>query len=326
MKCVFCNKELEETPKTSSREIHCRCENCGEYDLAYLNEYAVRYLFTNNSELNGKGYLFSGYINKLNSEGDFYKLISEEEILNIYRSGVLPNTIYRKLDNLLNTIYESSKYFGEEIEILLNKYLKYYAVNEEELNNMINALLEKAYIKRGSISSYYYITLDGITYLEKQNSIVPNNNQCFVAMWFNEEMMSVFQNTIIPTLKDLGYNALIISMVNHNDIINDKIIAEIRKSKFMIADFSGNRGGVYFEAGFAMGLGKQVIWTCSDKYFNKNVNVSISGKDSEGIQRIIQFEEERKLHFDIDHYNFIIWKDEQELSTKLRDRIEATIR
>ena len=48
----------------------------------------------------------------------------------------------------------------------------------------------------------------------------------------------------------------------------DRILAEIRKSKFVVADFTscgeciacdkcehiGARGGVYFEAGFALGL------------------------------------------------------------------------
>ncbi len=34
--------------------------------------------------------------------------------------------------------------------------------------------------------------------------------------------------------------------------------------RFMIADFTGHRGGVYFEAGFAHGLGIPVIWTCRE--------------------------------------------------------------
>ena len=37
----------------------------------------------------------------------------------------------------------------------------------------------------------------------------------------------------------------------------DRIIAQIRASKFVVADFTRNRGGVYYEAGFALGLGSQ---------------------------------------------------------------------
>jgi len=50
--------------------------------------------------------------------------------------------------------------------------------------------------------------------------------------------------------------------VHHNEKICDKIVSEIRKSGLLVADFTGNRGGVYFEAGFAMGLSIPVIWTC----------------------------------------------------------------
>ena len=325
MKCVFCNNELHETPIASSREIHCRCKNCGEYNITYSDEHAVRNLFYSNNEVKGKEYLFSGYINSLNIDGELYKDITEEEILNIYRSGILPTTIYKKLDILLNIIYKRTKYFGEEVEIYFSEYLKYYSINEEELDSIINALSEKGYIKNGKIVNQFTITLDGITYIEKQNSSGPNNNQCFVAMWFTEEMEMIFERTICPTLNDLGYKAIIISMVEHNDIINDKIIAEINKSKFMIADFSGNRGGVYFEAGYAMGQGKQVIWTCKEDYFNKIVKTKVLGLDNDGIERQIEYKEERKLHFDINHYNFIVWKDHKELARKLKDRIEATI-
>ena len=43
---------------------------------------------------------------------------------------------------------------------------------------------------------------------------------------------------------------------------------QIRKSKFLIADFTGQRGGVYYEAGFAYGLGLPVIWTCRKDWFD----------------------------------------------------------
>lgn len=86
----------------------------------------------------------------------------------------------------------------------------------------------------------------------------------------------------------------------HNEKICDTIIAKIRKSRFMVADFTGLRGGVYFEAGYALGLGLPVIWTCKNDH-----------KD--------------ELHFDTRQYNHILWIDESDLYEKLRRRIEATI-
>jgi len=65
--------------------------------------------------------------------------------------------------------------------------------------------------------------------------------------------------------------------LEHNEKIDDLIVAEIRKSGLVVADFTGDRGGVYFEAGYARGLGLPVIWPCRKDWLEK-------------------------LHFDTEHY------------------------
>ena len=59
-------------------------------------------------------------------------------------------------------------------------------------------------------------------------------------------------------MEDTGFRALRIDMKQFNEKICDHIIAEIRRSRFLIADVTGHRAGVYFEAGYAMGLGLPV--------------------------------------------------------------------
>ena len=85
------------------------------------------------------------------------------------------------------------------------------------------------------------------------------------------------KNGIEPAVKDAGYEPVRIDRTEHADKIDDRIIAEIRRCRFLVCDFtcgllpdekaeSGKtaiaRGGVYYEAGFAHGLAKRVIWTC----------------------------------------------------------------
>jgi nucleoside 2-deoxyribosyltransferase len=86
--------------------------------------------------------------------------------------------------------------------------------------------------------------------------------------------------------------------------VDDEIIAEIRRSRFLVADFTCEpekvRGGVYFEAGFARGLDIPIIWTCKDT----------SKKD---------------LHFDTRQYPHILWEDSADLYKQLKDRIGALI-
>jgi len=97
-----------------------------------------------------------------------------------------------------------------------------------------------------------------------------------------------------------GYKPIRIDLVEHNRKIDDEIIAHIRRSRFVVANFTGHRGGVYFEAGFALGLNIPVIWTCH--------------KDDIG-----------NLHFDVRQYNCIVWDKPEELAKQLKNRIQAVI-
>lgn len=94
--------------------------------------------------------------------------------------------------------------------------------------------------------------------------------------------------------------AVVVSSIEHTGKIDDEIISQIRKSRFLVADFTGHRGGVYFEAGFAMGLGLPVFWTC-------------------------RRDQMKELHFDIRQYNCIDWNTLDELAERLQRRVEAVI-
>jgi nucleoside 2-deoxyribosyltransferase len=120
-------------------------------------------------------------------------------------------------------------------------------------------------------------------------------------MWFAEEMDDAWANGFQPGVESGGhFKAVRIDRLEHNDKIDDMIVAEIRRSGLMVADFTGDRGGVYFEAGYAKGLGLPVIWTCRQDWMDS-------------------------LHFDTEHYNHIVWTTPDELRTKLSNRIAATV-
>ena len=62
----------------------------------------------------------------------------------------------------------------------------------------------------------------------------------------------------------MGYDPIRVDSKQTNDKIDDKIIADIRKSGLVVADFTEQKCGVYFEAGFALGISVTLIWTCRD--------------------------------------------------------------
>ena len=142
----------------------------------------------------------------------------------------------------------------------------------------------------------YRIAVDGYSYISEFMKNV-DSNQSFVAMWFDENMTEVFEKGIEPAVLQAGYKPLRIDKKEHINKIDDEIIAEIRRSKFVIADFTqgndGARGGVYYEAGFAHGLDLPVIFTCHKDSINN-------------------------LHFDTSHYNHIVWDFPEDLREKLK--------
>ena len=155
----------------------------------------------------------------------------------------------------------------------------------------------------GSLDDNVMLTVDGHSRVADQKTSV-DSSQVFVAMWFDESMNEAFEHGIEPAIKDTGFKPLRIDRKEHINKIDDEIIAELRRSRFVVADFThdkdGARGGVYYEAGFAHGLNLPVIFTCR--------------KDAV-----------ETLHFDTEHYNHIVWANPTELREKLKNRVLAVI-
>ena len=149
---------------------------------------------------------------------------------------------------------------------------------------------------------HIYITPGGYTHLDSRLNHNVTTEIGFCAMWFDKSVLPIWTEAVLPAIKDSGYDPKRIDSHQHNNRIDDEIIAMLRRSKFVVADFTGQRGGVYFEAGFALGLGLPVIWTCKKS-------------------------ELKEVHFDNRQYNFVTWDEGKldEFKIALQNRIEATI-
>lgn len=144
------------------------------------------------------------------------------------------------------------------------------------------------------------VTGRGFIETDKLSANIASTFNGFVAMWFAEEMREIYATAFAPAIRAAGYSPIRVDSIEHIGKIDDEIISQIRRAKFLVADFTGHRAGVYFEAGFGLGLGKPVIWTCR--------------KD-----------EIDQLHFDIRQYNCLVWDKAEDLRERLSVRISATI-
>lgn len=216
-----------------------------------------------------------------------------------------PRTISQRLDRALLNIALLSETPGELVKLDEGRdYATLYAENRQAMHFMAKALEDGGYAGCSISSTTVVLNLrplgwDQVAELQRGAGRW-DSLQAFVAMWFAHEVEEAWTKGIKPGIKDAGFDPLRINLKEHNEKICDVIIAEIRRSRFVVADVTGQRQGVYFEGGFAMGLGIPVIWMCRQ-------------------------DEIDKCHFDTRQYNHVLWQTSEDLRQKLLRRIEATI-
>lgn len=177
----------------------------------------------------------------------------------------------------------------------------------KEFNMLLSKAVELNHLKLkfdGMSDKEYIITYDGKEFIENLG-LDNNSNKIFMAFHFTEDMKKQFEAMIKRAVSDASDGKLeavrVSSSTTEHDIkIDDELIGMIKSSKAVIADFTGNRTAVYYEAGFAMGLGIPVIWTC------KKVDID-------------------NLSFDTRQYPHIIWENEEDLYKQVVNRLKAKI-
>ncbi len=197
-----------------------------------------------------------------------------------------PDEFYANCDKNLKWLSCASISDGPELKFIVRKIL----------------IEERRYLEVAGQDRQLSITPKGWDYLSNNRDNASQSTTAFVAMWFHNKMDHIYNNAIYQSISDAGFTPSRIDGVHHNNRIDDEIKVRIKECKFLVADFTGWRGGVYFEAGFALGLGKPVIWTVKKTYL-------------------------RNIHFDVRQYAFITWteNDLPAFRKQLLDRIKLTI-
>ena len=248
--------------------------------------------------LYGKVYSISTKDEIVKWNGYKYISVSIDNFLNRFPSNILEKQ-HRALLLLQNNYPE----YGQRITHI-HQYL-FFAKNENEWKFIYTSMAKKKWVNAavdeiGSKDPFfvpYIITAEGWIEIEKLIKY-RTRRQIFIAMKF-KNMHSVY-DAIYNAIDDAKFIPLRIDKKEHINQISNEIQYEITQSGLVVADVTGQNQGVYFEAGYAMGLNIPVIWTCN-------------------------IEEEKVVHFDIRQYNTIFWKDENDLRERLKKRITAVM-
>jgi hypothetical protein len=216
--------------------------------------------------------------------------------------------LHNQLNDAIVWIGERTEYGGHDVPVCVDDISGYCAIdNENSLYFIINCLSDSGFIKCDLVKSINgNIGTVNLTVVgwEKYNSLIvgkESQDYAFMAMKFGTEFDTVVSETFVPAVRQTGYRLVRTDERPEAGLIDIKMRQDIKLAKFVIADLTHDNNGAYWEAGFAEGIGKKVIYTCDKAKFD-----------------------DFQTHFDVSHHLTIMW-DPNKLE-EAAENLKAAIR
>ncbi|MFC1556367.1 hypothetical protein ACFL5L_00105 [candidate division KSB1 bacterium] len=300
--CPLCNNPLTTKDITENRIFLFECKICGDFGISEKALTDKTRLFPDE-----KKYIYSG-ITRLYYEKNNPITLTSDNIKDLENHPSIPQYPFDSLDRFIEYLYTKALDVAEPVPINPAKdYPLAFAKNPKEFQRFIIILSEKLQwveFKRlsGGIDTYL-LTEKGWERIKELRTKRIETNQIFVAMKLNDaELEQAWEHGYKLVENDTNYIPFRVDLKEDNERIDDEIIAGIKNSCCLVADATYNNSNVFYEAGFAKGLGLPVIWTCKKDYFEDN-----------------------PANFDTRQYRHILWSDPEDLRLKLIARIRATL-
>ncbi len=315
-KCPFCDGVIPNEIGGSSC-VQYNCPVHGIYNLTYgfiqfykdylkkdplLLKRISRYLYETHDSSGFRAIegIVSFFGKQVAGEQSPNRILLLEQAIALYKTELSPIQKYEQ--TLYNMATRSDK-FGAEFTWATDRYIV-PTLDDNEAILILDTLSENGYIKQdaNTTTRSFRLTEQGFQRVENIRQSAKTGPIIFVASCITPEL-DLARSTIAGTLKDLGYEPYFVDLDPHQDIIDVRIYDNIRRSRFMVADLTYNRQSVYYEVGFAHGLDIAVVLTCrKDSFANAD-------------------DDFKRVHFDLEHRNILVWKSEGELKEKLEKHI-----
>lgn len=304
--CPVCKTALRKTEDRGGRTFF-ECSRCGPYSLSGTAKATLPYLLAQNED----AATVVSYVLYRMTRREQWAMLTSEMLENIVRNTELPRPL-EQLDNLVLWVGENQPNMGAEIAInesavsatgasdpLSVGFLVSQAVGAGLIAGIVERVLSGDYI----IPSIQ-LTLKGWERFEELQRGKASGHHAFMAMPFgNADLDKIVEEHFKPAVKATGFDLKRLDDGQPAGLIDDRLRVEIRQSRFLIADLTHENRGAYWEAGYAEGLGKPVIYTCRKDVFDDKA---------------------KGTHFDTNHHLTVVW--EAEMIPEAVEKLKATIR
>lgn len=313
-KCPICNSEVQKPKPLLTNDQHLEnytCLRCGSY---YLNSYMESYIPHLLQNDNSKIAILSHWIrteyeaNRPDDRGRTKMIILNKDLVESIIKNPPPNPT-EKANNIIRWLGEHLHEHGKVIPLKPMQHQSIMgALTPNEFMWIIKFLIDTGVLE-GTLTldpqANVTLTFEGWKYYEELKKGATDSRKAFMAMKYGDEQMDKIVDEILkPAVEETGFDLLKLVDRPKAGLIDDRLRVEIQTSRFLIADLTHENAGAYWEAGYAEGLGKPVIYTCEKGKF-----------------------EEQKTHFDTNHHLTVVWdaNDPSEAAEELKATIRATL-
>jgi hypothetical protein len=242
-------------------------------------------------------------IRKMGSMHDI-PLLTLEQIRHFLEEDRLPN-FSEQSDNFLRWLNENTDlgtYWNvsyQDVGAIIG------SKSESEFQALVRGMIRKGLLEEED-SNAVCVTYDGILRLEELSRAAPSGNNAFLAMKYGESVLeNLVREHLKPAVEQTGFSLYRLDDRPQAGLIDARLRNEIRNSRFLLVDLSHANAGAYWEAGYAEGLGKPVIYLCERSVFDGKSDIP-------------------RPHFDTNHHTTVIW--EAENPVKAANDLKETIR
>ena len=230
-------------------------------------------------------------------------ILNRQVVERVRKSGHLPG-LQEQADNLIRWLGRDTVP-GEDGLVSYEKHGAIVgALSYAGFIFLVNSLLPEELLEGSVIGGHganVHLTLKGWRRCEELRQGYPSGRVAFMAMPYGKpEIDRLVNDCFRPAVAETGFNLKRLDDDQRAGLIDDRLRVELKGARFIIADLTHGNQGAYWEAGYAEGLGKPVIYTCEQSVFRK------------------------KSHFDTNHHLHVLWH--KSAMGGAADRLKATIR
>jgi hypothetical protein len=304
--CLVCGRQYVNPPgsRGDARDLkYFDCAFCGQFGLFRHAQARIR-SWMREGDPESKGPILAHALRRAQLSNE-WPVLDAGWVERVITSGSLPE-VQEQADNILRWIGDR---FGPGADVTL-RYDEHGAIfgmrtpaNFALVVDALSGLFNSS--RAGHETAKGHLTFNGWQRVYELRKGAPSGRKAFMAMQYGDlRLDGIVDQCFRPAVAATGFELRRLDDEQRAGLIDDQMRLEIQGARFVIVDLTKENRGAYWEAGYAEGLQKPVIYTCEASEWTKHTT-----------------------HFDTNHHLHILWEADklEEAARKLTAVIRVTI-